>query len=110
MAALTISVSFEKAFWQPSFRSFARGLPFLCLRQGYSSGVTSNTVVSPSPDFGEAFPWLDKRCHHLVPIVGVGVSATVGGEVEGVGLPLGGTSWEVVAKRVAKDMFPISKL
>ena len=105
-----ILVSFEKASQWPSFRSLPGGLSFFCLWQGHSSGVTSNTVASPSPDFGQATPWSDERCHHLVPIEGAGVSTTVGEEVAGLGLPIRVASWPVVAKRAAKDMFTVSNL
>ena len=101
-----ISMSFQKASQLLSFRSLPRGLPSFCLWWGCFSRVTSNIAASPSPDFRESTPWSDEY-HCLVPIRGVGVSAMVGGVVA-VGPPIGVASWAVVAKRAAKDTFPIT--
>ena len=43
-----------------------------------------------------------------ISVGGVGASAMVGGRVVGVDLLIGVAGWVVVAKRVAKDTFPIS--
>ena len=94
-------MAFLQEFHQrpPVFSAFGRAAP-----------VGSCLILQHHPPWIlERLPfWSDKRHHCLVPIGGAGVSTTVGEGVMGVGLPIGVASWAVIAKRAAKDMFPIS--
>ena len=106
-----ISTSFEKASQWLSFRSLPRGLP--SFSSGGAATLGSFLTLWPLPTLiGEEGATVLDATHLTGIIVWSPLETWVFPPqlegVMGVGLPIGAAGWAVVAKRVAKDTFPIS--
>ena len=105
LALCTRSESFTKASHQPLFKSLARCIPFPCLWWG---GSSDDPAASSSPNNGEVTSWLGELHCCLIPQEGAGSANVVGKAFAGAGSHIVVDGWEEMAKRVARDMFPIS--
>ena len=108
LAALMILESLEKGSQWLSFRSFAIGLPSFHLQWGHSSRVMSNTAASSSPDLGKGYLqvwWMASSFdpHWRCGCLWHGQRGSCRGRFPNCSIWYG-----VVAKRAARDMFPVS--
>ena len=96
---------FCKGFLLTPLQEFSKGLPISCLWWGSSSDVPA---ASLSPDHGKVASQLGEWHCCLTPEEGTGSANAVGQGFAGAGSLIVVDSWGEMAKRAARDMFPIS--